>query len=185
MSVSTVDLKFNGLPKLPAGWRWERFSDLCERVSVGHVGPTSEHFCPRNDGVLFIRSQDVRPGRLMHETAAAVTRDFHAKLKKSQLRPGDVLIVRVGANRGDCCVVPDGLGELNCANIVFARPKDKDRILTDSSLGARSAKAYCCLQVPARRRVLSIQGLSRQCLFQCRLWRRKTALLASYPPMTT
>jgi len=38
------------------------------------------------------------------------------------LKPGDILIVRVGANRGDCCVVPQGTGEINCANIVFARP---------------------------------------------------------------
>jgi type I restriction enzyme S subunit len=57
--------------------------------------------------------------------AATVTKEFHAKLKKSQLRAGDVLIVRVGANRGDCCVVPNGISELNCANIVFARPNDK------------------------------------------------------------
>jgi type I restriction enzyme S subunit len=62
----------------------------------------------------------------MHETAAAVTPAFHAKLKKSKLQPGDILFVRVGANRGDCCVVPAGIDELNCANIVFARPKVKN-----------------------------------------------------------
>ncbi len=27
-------------------------------------------------------------------------------------------------NRGDCSFVPDDLGEINCANIVFARPTD-------------------------------------------------------------
>jgi type I restriction enzyme S subunit len=43
-------------------------------------------------------------------------------LKKSQLKGGDILVVRVGANRGDSCVVPAGLGALNCANIIFARP---------------------------------------------------------------
>jgi type I restriction enzyme S subunit len=114
------------LPSLPKGWEWQRFADHCDRVSVGHVGPTSEFFCPRSEGVTLIRSQDVRPGRLMHETAAAVTPEFHAKLKKSKLQAGDILFVRVGANRGDCCVVPDGIGELNCANIVFARPKVKN-----------------------------------------------------------
>ncbi len=114
------------LPPLPKGWEWRRFADHCDRVSVGHVGPTSEFFCPRSEGVILIRSQDVRPGRLMHETAAAVTPAFHAKLKKSKLQPGDILFVRVGANRGDCCVVPAGIEELNCANIVFARPKVKN-----------------------------------------------------------
>lgn len=111
-----------GLPPLPADWSWVRFESVCERVSVGHVGPTKEYFTDKDQGVLFLRSQDVRPGRLVLETAASVTRLFHEKLKKSQLRSGDVLFVRVGANRGDCCVVPEDVGELNCANIVFARP---------------------------------------------------------------
>lgn len=56
-------------------------------------------------------------------SALEISQQFHQSLKKSQLRAGDVLIVRVGANRSDCCVVPSGLGPLNCANIVFARPK--------------------------------------------------------------
>ncbi|MFO0122706.1 MAG: restriction endonuclease subunit S, partial [Inhella sp.] len=94
------------------------------RVSVGHVGPTTEHFSDAPDGILFLRSQNVRPGKLELETALSITPTFHRSLKKSQLRPGDILFVRVGANRGDCCVVPEGVGELNCANIVFARPKE-------------------------------------------------------------
>jgi type I restriction enzyme S subunit len=115
-----------GLPTLPKGWSWVRFADLSERVSVGHVGPTTEFFCERGmDGVPLIRSQDVRPGRLMLGQAAHITPEFHSKARKSQLKAGDVLIVRVGANRADCCSVPDGVGDLNCANIVFARPRER------------------------------------------------------------
>jgi type I restriction enzyme S subunit len=113
------------LPKLPPDWRWVQFADICDRVSVGHVGPTTEFFCARTDGVLLVRSQNVRPGKLEIDSAAAITTEFHKKLKKSKLQAGDILFVRVGANRGDCCVVPAGVGELNCANIVFARPKQQ------------------------------------------------------------
>lgn len=118
-------LQRHGLPELPSDWQWVRFSDICERVSVGHVGPTAEYFRDRADGIRFLRSQNVRPGRLDLETATAIAPEFHQKLKKSKLQGGDILFVRVGANRGDCCVVPEGLGELNCANIVFARPKHR------------------------------------------------------------
>jgi type I restriction enzyme, S subunit len=111
------------LPPLPSQWKWVRFSDICERVSVGHVGPTSKYFIDDGSGVPLIRSQNVRPGRLVLNNVAQITSEFHRKLKKSQLRTGDVLIVRVGANRSDCCFVPDEIGELNCANIVFARPR--------------------------------------------------------------
>lgn len=112
----------SGLPELPAGWVWSSLSGVCERVSVGHVGPTTEFFSDDEDSIAFIRSQDVRPGRLRIETCARITPGFHASLRKSQLKGGDILVVRVGANRGDSCVVPHGLGELNCANIIFARP---------------------------------------------------------------
>ncbi len=112
------------LPILPADWQWVQFKETCDRVSVGHVGPTTEFFTDAPDGICFLRSQNVRPGKLELENALSITPNFHKKLKKSQLIEGDILIVRVGANRGDCCVVPSGMGELNCANIVFARPKE-------------------------------------------------------------
>jgi type I restriction enzyme S subunit len=52
-----------------------------------------------------------------------VTPEFHSSLKKSQLKPGDLLVVRVGANRGDACVLPPVFNQVNCANVVFSRPK--------------------------------------------------------------
>lgn len=110
------------VPELPKGWTWSCLSKISERVSVGHVGPTSEFFTNESDGIPFIRSQDVRPGKLMIHNALNIVPKFHEKLKKSQLKVGDVLIVRVGANRGDVCEVPPNMGQLNCANVVFARP---------------------------------------------------------------
>lgn len=106
------------------GWVEKRLGDICERVSVGHVGPTSEFYCNKEEGIPFLRSQNVRRGFLDWDGLQYVTKEFHKKLRKSQLRAGDLLFVRVGANRGDCCSVPSDLGELNCANIVFARPTE-------------------------------------------------------------
>jgi type I restriction enzyme S subunit len=107
---------------LPKEWICRRLNDISERVSVGHVGPTSKYYCAADEGIPFVRSQNVRPGKLEMEDVQYITREFHDQLRKSQLKGGDLLIVRVGANRGDACVVPRGAGPLNCANIVFARP---------------------------------------------------------------
>lgn len=105
------------------GWRKERLSQIAHRVSVGHVGLTSEHYTSADIGVPLLRSQNVRPGRMSADGLAHITRDFNHALKKSQLQAGDLLVVRVGANRGDACIVPiDHKGDLNCANVVFARP---------------------------------------------------------------
>ena len=95
---------------------------ICSRVSVGHVGETTKHYVEEG-GVPFLRSQNVRPTGIELDGAKRITHDFHMSLKKSQLIGGELLFVRVGANRGQCCYVPEGLGELNCANVVFGRPK--------------------------------------------------------------
>ncbi len=106
------------------GWVATRLGDICQRVSVGHVGPTSEFYCEATKGIPFLRSQNVRPGRLDWGGVQYITREFHERLKKSRLQVGDLLFVRVGANRGDCCAIHEAVGELNCANIVFARPTE-------------------------------------------------------------
>jgi len=110
------------LPDLPDTWVCRRLKEIAERVSVGHVGPTSQYYCAPGEGIPFVRSQNVRPSRLVLDDVQYITPEFHHTLRKSQLRAGDLLVVRVGANRGDTCIVPDGTGPLNCANIVFARP---------------------------------------------------------------
>jgi type I restriction enzyme S subunit len=111
------------LPMLPETWSYVRLKEVCERVSVAHVGPTSQYYCDKESGIPFVRSQNVRPKRLDPEGLRYITKEFHRALRKSQLREGDLLFVRVGANRGDCCRVPSGFADLNGANIVFARPK--------------------------------------------------------------
>jgi len=63
-SQRTVPMLPIELPRLPDNWWWASLSEVCERVSVGHVGPTTEHFCSEQEGVPFVRSQDVRPGKL-------------------------------------------------------------------------------------------------------------------------
>lgn len=110
-------------------WPEKTLGELCVRVSVGHVGPTSEFFCSKEVGVPLIRSMNVKPGELRLHGMSYITPEFHNKLKKSKLQAYDILIVRVGANRGDCCTLPKGLGEINCANIVFARPKENNGYL--------------------------------------------------------
>ncbi len=48
--------------QLPKSWTCCRLKDISEKVSVGHVGPTTEHYCDKDKGIPFVRSQNVRPG---------------------------------------------------------------------------------------------------------------------------
>ncbi|WP_431922984.1 hypothetical protein [Amycolatopsis tucumanensis] len=75
----------------------------------------------QDSGVPFLRSQNVRPHRINVDDMKYIGDAFHAKLKKSQLRPGDVVTVRTG-KPGQTAVVPDWLNSANCSDLVITRP---------------------------------------------------------------
>jgi type I restriction enzyme S subunit len=121
-NIEAVPIASDDLPDLPESWVYRRLDDISERVSVTYVGPTSQYYCEKSEGVLYLRSQNVRPAKLDLTGSLYISRKFHELNKKSQLKPGDLLIVRVGANRGDACLLPEGLGDVNCGNVIVARP---------------------------------------------------------------
>jgi len=93
---------------------------LVERVTVGHVGPTSEHFC--EEGVPFLRTGNVGDGEIRWDDLRHVTFDFHKSLRKSELHAGDVVVSRVISDEVRAAVVPLELDGSNCANVVIVRP---------------------------------------------------------------
>ena len=95
--------------------------ELCPRVTVGYVGPTSE-FYTDNNGIPFLRTQNVRPIQISRDAMQYVTPEFHKKNKKTQIRKDDVLVSRVGVNRGMAAVVPADLDGANCANVLITSP---------------------------------------------------------------
>ncbi len=109
---------------------WERvkLNEVCREITVGHVGPMADKYI--DDGTPFLRSLSVEPFRINREGLKFIDADFHAKLKKSALRPGDVVIVRTG-KPGSCAVIPDWLEDANCSDLVIARcgPRLRPRFL--------------------------------------------------------
>lgn len=103
-------------------WELRRLGDVCERVTVGHVGITTPHY--RVEGVRFLRTQNVGPSGLALDDVKYVTPEFHASLKKSEVKPGDILMSRVITHTINCALIPDGMGPTNCANVVLVRPGD-------------------------------------------------------------
>lgn len=105
---------------MPAnGIRKIKLKDVCDRITVGHVGPMADEYT--SDGIPFLRSQNITPFRLHLEDVKFVSPHFHDKLRKSALRPGDVAVVRTGYP-GTACVVPDAFSEWNCADLVVVTP---------------------------------------------------------------
>jgi type I restriction enzyme S subunit len=100
-------------------WRQTRLGDVASEVTVGYVGPMVDQYMA--DGVPFLRSLNVRPHRIDMADVKYVSTQFHRRLAKSSLRPGDVVTVRTG-KPGQTAVVPDWLTEANCSDLVITRP---------------------------------------------------------------
>ncbi len=106
------------LPELPEGWVWSNFETAADRVTVGHVGSMKDEYVEQ--GVPFLRSQNVRANRYDPEGLKLISQEFHRQLGKSTLRPGDIVVVRSGSV-GVSCVIPDHLTEANCSDLVIIK----------------------------------------------------------------
>jgi type I restriction enzyme, S subunit len=110
------------LPELPEGWVWATVEQLATDVTVGHVGSMKERYV--DEGIPFLRSQNVRPLRYDRLGLRHIPTDFHDELAKSRLYGGELLVVRSG-NIGEACVYPKGEPEANCADLVITRLLDE------------------------------------------------------------
>ncbi len=100
-------------------WNEIKLKELCERVTVGHVGPMAGDY--QDAGIPFLRSLNIRPFHFDLIDVKFISDAFHHKLRKSALRPGDVVVVRTGYP-GTAAVVPKTLPISNCSDLVIVRP---------------------------------------------------------------
>src|SRR5438132_423585 len=96
-----------------------RLVQVCREITVGHVGPMAAEYV--EEGVPFLRSQNIEPFRLNLSEIRYISDEFHQKLKNSALLPGDVVVVRTGYP-GTSCVIPKNVHKSNCADLVIIRP---------------------------------------------------------------
>lgn len=103
-------------------WPIVELGEACDEITVGFVGPMASEYVEA--GVPFIRSLNVRPFRIDKKDIKYVSPQFHARIQKSRLRAGDVVIVRTGVP-GTTAVVPDWLDGGNCSDLVIVRPSNR------------------------------------------------------------
>lgn len=100
-------------------WPVKRLGEVCQDLTVGHVGSMASQYV--DSGIPFLRSQNVRKGHLNLDGLKYISPEFHKQLRKSRLQPDDIVIVRTG-EPGAAALIPPSLGELNCSDLVIARP---------------------------------------------------------------
>jgi type I restriction enzyme S subunit len=99
-------------------WRDVALEDVADELTVGYVGPMASEYV--DEGIPFLRSLNVDPLRINKNDLKFITPEFHSRIRKSRLTPGDVVIVRTG-KPGACSVVPEWLADANCSDLVIVR----------------------------------------------------------------
>lgn len=104
----------------PKGWPLAQFDSLCSRVTVGIVVQPASYY--RESGIPALRSLNVKAGKIVMDDLVYFSEDDNdTKLKKTQLRTGDLVLVRSG-QPGTTAVVPAELDGVNAIDILIASP---------------------------------------------------------------
>lgn len=111
--------------EIPEGWEIRKFSHISDEIVVGYVGSIEKYYTDET-GIPLLKTGNVGYGKINTDNLSYVTPEFHLKNKKSQLKPGDIVIARHGES-GRCSVVPPSIIEANCLNIVVLK-KGKDML---------------------------------------------------------
>ncbi|MFD9321110.1 restriction endonuclease subunit S [Streptomyces sp. NPDC060053] len=120
--LSSKRFDYAALPSLPEGWFWRRSSDICEFISSGSTPKPHLMYAGSGD-VPFLKVYNItQDGRVdFTNKPTYVDRETHEKqLRRSRVRPGDVLTNIVGPPLGKTAVVPDQYPEWNINQAIVA-----------------------------------------------------------------
>ncbi len=115
-------IDYSYLPDLPCGWKWRVAEEICEKIVCGGT-PKANLMYPGSGNIPFLKvynlTQDggldftIRPTFIDHSTHQGL-------LKRSKVRPGDVLTNIVGPPLGKTAVVPESYEEWNINQAIVA-----------------------------------------------------------------
>jgi type I restriction enzyme S subunit len=117
----TVTNEFTFKPSIESaihddGWSLKRLKNVASRLKVGVVVNPSQYIDDEGE-VPFLYGGDIREFVVDIASCRRMGAESSKKLIASQLHPGDVVVVRVGAP-GVAAVIPDAVEEANCASIM-------------------------------------------------------------------
>lgn len=108
---------------MKSDWKEVELSEVAD-LTVGFVGTMASHYT--DNGVLFLRSTNIEPFNIKMDDVKYISPEFNETIKKSQLNPDDVVIVRTG-KPGACTVIPQKTEPWNCSDLVIIHP-NKEKI---------------------------------------------------------
>lgn len=79
----------------PMGWKVKKLNDISTKILSGNT-PKGGSQVYVDDGILFLRSQNVWKNKLELDDVAYIDQETHAKMSKSSLKNRDILMTKTG-----------------------------------------------------------------------------------------
>jgi len=125
-SEKTHKFKDSPLGRIPEKWDALNVGQITTHVGSGAT-PTGGQAVYLNEGVKFVRSQNVTFEGIDESDIVFIDAKTHKKMKRSEIFSKDILLNITGASIGRCCIVPDNFGLANVNQHVCAvRLKEKN-----------------------------------------------------------
>jgi type I restriction enzyme, S subunit len=116
--IGHTEFKDSELGRIPKSWEVGRVSDYSSLVTNGFVGSAAQHY--RETGIPYLVSKNIRDNFIDERGLTYISKEFHEKTAKSQLRTGDLLTVQSG-HVGSTSVVPQKFDGANCHALILTR----------------------------------------------------------------
>jgi len=123
LNVKMKDSGMEWLGEVPEGWEVVFLRQLTEKVGSG-VTPKGGAEVYSDEGIIFVRSQNVHFAGLRLDDVVKIDTETHLKMSGSKVEYKDVLLNITGASIGRCCLVESN-EEMNVnQHVCIIRPKN-------------------------------------------------------------
>ncbi len=104
-------MKFDNVP-------YVTIDTLFPFIRNGFVGTVTKFFTNKENGIRYLEGTNIHNGIIADNEELYVTKEFHNKHIKNELKPDDILMVQSG-HIGECAVVGDKYKGANCHALII------------------------------------------------------------------
>jgi type I restriction enzyme S subunit len=135
--MATPELRFK---EFDTSWERKSLGDITSKIGSGST-PRGGSKAYTEDGVIFIRSQNVNNNQLILENIVYIPQETHIKMSGSKVVANDILLNITGASIGRSCVVPSNFNEGNVnQHVCIIRSQSHDPLFIQSFLSSKKGQ---------------------------------------------
>jgi len=110
---------------IPKDWKEVKLSEITSLMTNGFVGTATLFYSENDSDVLYIQGYNVEENGFNFNGIKYVTKAFHKRHMKSNLREGDLLTIQTG-ECGLTTIVPKELAGSNCHALIISRFREEE-----------------------------------------------------------